>query len=97
METTETIPQAIEKEKISELKFNQREVLPSADSVKHRWHELQRAAKLGNMEHGKIKIIFEDVSGLKEVETTIWAVTDNRIVLKKGVIIPIHCIHEVKI
>ncbi|MEO6883720.1 MAG: hypothetical protein ABI199_06825 [Bacteroidia bacterium] len=97
MKSPELSPQAIEKEKISELKFHDREVLPSAEHIKHRWSELQRASKLGNIEHGKIKIIFEDTGGLKQVETTIWAVTDKRIILKKGVVIPIHCIHEVKV
>jgi hypothetical protein len=30
------------------------------------------------------------------VETTIWATTDKRIVLKGGVVIPINRIHQVK-
>ena len=40
---------------------------------------------------------FEDSEGLKQVETTIWATTDKRIILKGGVVIPIIRIHEVKI
>jgi hypothetical protein len=59
--------------------------------------DLERATALGNVEHNKIKITFEDSEGLKQVETTIWATTDKRIILKGGVVIPIIRIHEVKI
>ena len=34
-----------------------------------------------------MRIIFEDDEGTKEVRTTIWAVGDKNIVLKKGVTI----------
>lgn len=90
-------PTLIEKEKISELKFSEKEVLKSIEDIKTRIRNLERALKLGNLEHNKIKIIFEDIEGLKQVETTIWGVTDKRIILKHGVLIPIHCIHEVNV
>jgi tetratricopeptide (TPR) repeat protein len=32
---------------------------------------------LGNVEYHKIKIIFEDTTGIKQVETTVWRVTDK--------------------
>lgn len=87
----------IEKEKVSELKFPEREVLVSNDDIRVRMMDLDRALKLGNLEHGKIKIVFEDTSGIKQVETTIWGVTDKRVILKHGVLIPIHCIRHIKI
>jgi hypothetical protein len=87
----------IEKEKITGLKFPEVDVLENRDEIKSRTVNLERALKLGNLEHNKIKIVFEDTEGVKQVETTVWGVTDKRVILKKGVVIPIHRIHDVKV
>jgi uncharacterized protein (UPF0248 family) len=50
---------------------------------------------LSNLYHNKVKIVFEDREGAKMVETTIWATTDAAIMLKGGVVIPIHRIHSI--
>ena len=94
--TNSSIPISVEKENINGLKFPETEVLLSADHKKMRMANLERALTLGNLEHNKIKIVFEDSEGLKQVETTVWGVTDKRVILKQGVVIPIHRIHEVK-
>jgi len=86
---------SIEKEAVAFLKFPNLEVLKSPDDIKIREANLNRALKLGNLEHDKIKIIFEDDEGLKQVNTTVWGVTDKRVILKKGVVIPINRIHEI--
>jgi hypothetical protein len=85
----------IEKENITGLKFPEADVLNSKEDVKARFMDLERALKLGNLEHNKIKIIFEDSEGMKQVDTTVWGVTDKRVILKQGIVIPIHRIHEV--
>ena len=90
-------PVLIQKENISGLKFPETEVLDSKEKIKARSANLERALKLGNLEHNKIAIVFEDSEGLKQVETTVWGVTDRRVILKKGVVIPIHRIHEVHV
>lgn len=95
MTNTTPTPVLIEKENISELKFPDMDVLTSKDEVKMRFTNLERALKLGNLEHNKIKIIFEDSEGIKQVNTTVWGVTDKRVILKQGVVIPIQRIHEV--
>ena len=92
---TKTPPVSIEKENISGLKFPEADVLTSKEEIKNRFTNLERALKLGNLEHNKIKIIFEDSEGIKQVNTTVWGVTDKRVILKQGVVIPIHRIHEV--
>lgn len=89
-------PTLVEKESIRDLKFPENEVLTSKDAIRIREAELERALKLGNLEHNKIKIVFEDAEGVKQVETTVWGVTDKRVILKQGVLIPIHRIHEIK-
>lgn len=90
-------PVAIDKENISGLKFPESDVLTSADEKTMRTHNLEKALKLGNLEHGKIKIVFEDAEGVKQVDTTVWGVTDKRVILKQGAVVPIHRIHEVKV
>jgi uncharacterized protein (UPF0248 family) len=89
------IPVIIEKESVAGLKFPEDDVLTLKDDIKIRNSNLERAMKLGNLEHGKIKIIFEDSTGLKQVETTVWGVTDKRVILKQGLVIPIHRVHEI--
>lgn len=89
-------PLSVEKENILGLKFPDNDVLASKDEIKIRYASLERALKLGNLEHNKIKIVFEDADGVKQVETTVWGVTDKRVILKQGVLIPIHRIHEIK-
>lgn len=90
-------PAPIDKENISGLKFPESDVLTSTDDKKMRAANLEKALKLGNLEHGKIKIIFEDSEGMKQVDTTVWGVTDKRVILKQGAVVPIHRIHEVKV
>ncbi len=95
--TKKSNPVSIEKENISGLKFPEGDVLKTEAEIKNRESELERALKLGNMEHNKIKIIFEDSEGIKQVNTTVWGVTDKRVILKQGVVIPIHRILEVNV
>jgi len=87
----------IEKEMIENLKFPSSEVLIDSAKMKERSTDLERALSLGNLEHSKIKIYFEDEQACKMVETTVWAVTDKRVILKQGVGIPINRIHSVKV
>ena len=97
MEKVTNAPLMVQKEEISKLLFPKQEVLKSKEEIKVRRNELERATTLGNAERGKIKIIFEDSEGVKKVETTIWATTEQNIVLKGGVFIPIHRIHQINI
>ena len=87
----------IEKEKIDTLKFPQNEVLSDQDQIKQREADLNRALALGNLEHSKIKIYFEDDKSLRLVETTVWGVTDKRVILKQGTVIPINRVHKISL
>ena len=69
-------------------------MLQDKDAIFQRNSDLNRAQSLGNLEHSKIKIFFEDNQSKKVVETTVWAVTDNQVVLKQGVGIPINRIYK---
>ena len=89
--------ETIEKEQIEALKFPQNEVLTDANLIAERDSELSRALALGNLEHTKIKIYFEDDQSRKLVETTVWGVTDKRVILKQGVVIPINRVHKISL
>jgi uncharacterized protein (UPF0248 family) len=90
------MPETIQKEYVPSLRFPKDEVLFGLDAIKNRKSDLDRALKLGNLDNVKTRIVFQDSENVKQVETTVWGVTDNRIILKQGIIIPIHRIHEVK-
>jgi hypothetical protein len=87
--------QTIDKESIASLHFPSSEVLTEKEAVSQRRTDLDRALSLGNLEHLKIKIYFEDDASMKMTETTVWGVTDNRVILKQGVVIPLNRIHKV--
>jgi len=87
-------PQLIEKELIPSLTFH------DTTSVKQHPRliaQIQDAVTLGNAHHSKVSIIFKDDSGLKRVDTTLWAAGGKFVCLKGGVWIPISRILEVKI
>ena len=85
----------IDKEVIPLLNFPKVEVLDDKEAILSRKNDLDRALSLGNLEHVKIKIYFEDDLSKKMVETTIWGVTDSRVILKQGVVIPVNRIHKI--
>lgn len=86
--------ETIEKEAITMLHFPENDVLDDKEEIVQRHVDLDRALLLGNLEHSKTKIFFEDDSSKRVVETTIWGVTDEKIILKQGVVIPINRIYK---
>ena len=86
----------VAKENISQLIFPKSDVLLSELKQSERQRRVVRAMKLGNNKKHKVKIIFEDLDGLKKVDTTIWGVTEKNVILKRGVLIPIQRVHEIK-
>ena len=85
----------IDKELIASLNFPKEDVLEDKEDIAERRNNLDRALSLGNLEHVKIKIYFEDDMSKKMVETTIWGVTEERVILKQGVVIPAKRIHKI--
>lgn len=85
------------KEEVPHLNFPNAEVLSAPETMEKRRKDLEQAVVLGNTYKGKTKIVFEDSEGVKQIETHIWGLTDKRVILKQGIVIPIHRIHEVKL
>lgn len=50
---------------------------------------------MGNTDHVKIEIFFEDDTNQLVANTTVWAVTPEHLVLKKGVTIPVNRIYRI--
>jgi len=89
-------PIPVQKEDIEKLIFPQESIERTEEQTRELNRKLQDAMTLGNLHHSKIKIIFEDSEGLKEVETTVWVAGENFISLKGGVSIPVRRIVEVR-
>ena len=87
--------QLIEKEEVASLKFPDKDVMSDKDDVIQRKLDLERALTLGNLEHLKIKIFFEDDSSKRVAESSVWGITADEVILKKGVVIPIKRIHKI--
>ena len=86
----------LEKEQISQLNFDKREVLENPDERKIRMADLHRAQTLGNLLQTKVKLIFETADRqVYQVETTVWAVGQEFVSLKGGIYLPINSIIQV--
>lgn len=71
-------------------------IIPSIEDKTEHWkEELSYAVRLGNEFKGKTTITFETTEGSRTVQTTVWSLTDNYIVLKGGITIPLKSIMEV--
>lgn len=58
--------------------------------------QLKKAMVLGNNFKGKCKIIFNTADGAKAVETTVWSVSENHVLLKGDIFIPLNAVIKVE-
>ncbi len=73
------------------------EVHEDKDRRSIRSHNLRKALKLGNLYKRKVKIHYKTIEGvIEKIETSVWAVGDKFVSLKKGNTIPIHSIDHVE-
>lgn len=57
--------------------------------------KLERARSLGNRFKGKCKLFFSTSDGIKWVETTVWSLADDYVVLKGDIVIPTYALVDV--
>lgn len=88
-------PLLIEKEELVNVSFKPGDVLTDEEQRKKRRSDIEQAMRFGNNEKGKIALIFDTTDGTKKVETTVWSVTENNVLLKKGITVPIRAIREI--
>lgn len=87
-------PELIEKELVAALSFHDKTPIKQHPEL---LKQIETAVRLGNAYHSKVSIIFKDDSGLKRVDTTLWANGAKFICLKGGIWIPIERILEIKL
>jgi len=86
-------PMPIEKESIKSLSFKKMMQFEQHPRI---MEKLRDATSLGNIDKFKCEIEFYSDSGLKSVQTTIWATGKNFICLKGGTWIPISKIVDIR-
>lgn len=89
--------QAISKEALKVIPFASEDVLTNEVDKKMRRWKLERAMKLGNLYKHPVQITFTNKMGERMKTTaTIWAVTEEYVVVKGGNAIPVRSIYEVE-
>ena len=79
------------------LQFPKEDVIDTKSEQRQRCFQLIRAMRLGNLFKNKVTISFRDAQDrLMKINTTIWGVTQQSVILKKGVLIPITSIVSVE-
>jgi hypothetical protein len=89
-------PTLITKEELHSIAFGEQDVLRTEEERSDRRWQLNRAVILGNLYRNKVKLTFKNSAGYtQEVETTLWSVTEEYVVLKGGRYIPIKAIEAI--
>lgn len=87
----------IEKEHLPQIQFIKSDVLTEKPMKARRQENLMRALMLGNNYRCKVKITFKTDTGfIKQVETTIWSITDKYLLLKGNLFIPIRAMVDLE-
>ncbi|MCI5058521.1 MAG: hypothetical protein MRY83_20590 [Flavobacteriales bacterium] len=84
------------KEDIDKLTFPEGDVLKNNSKKQLRIYNLRAATQLGNCEKMKVKIYFKPGDETYMTNTTVWAMTDEHVVLKNSRTIPIERIYDVQ-
>jgi hypothetical protein len=84
------------KEFLYALKFTQEDVIKTRQEKELRLYAINRAMRSGNVVKNKVRIYFKDsLNRVIFIYTTVWGVTKDDVILKKGVTIPIKSIIEI--
>ncbi len=82
---------------LKDTSFSIIEVILDDDRRRVRSYNLRKALKLGNIYKRKVTIHYMTLKGVVDkIETSVWAVGDQFISLKKGNTIPIHAIDYIE-
>jgi len=69
--------------------------MPLLSSINHLKLQAERATLLGNGQKSKVNILIQTDKGIRSVNTTVWASTDQYIILKEGKAIPMDTIIDI--
>ena len=86
----------VDKSRLAEISFGKYDFHEQGLSARLRY-KLERAVLLGNLYKCHSTIQFYDEQGrYMETEATVWAVTENYIMIKGGIAIPVYSIIDLK-
>lgn len=86
----------IEKEQIQDLNYPSTVSEKSKATKNELMAKCQKAMTLGNLHKVKCSILFNDSEGLKKVNTTIWSLLEEHIVLKGGVSLNLRYVEDIE-
>lgn len=87
----------IDKEQIDMLNFPTTDVLTESSERVLRFATAEKARTLGNIEKSKVKINFHTTDGPCEVNTTIWDVDKDFIMLKGASALPLRSVYSISL
>ncbi len=88
----------VHRSKIFELPFSTKDMLEEEGDRVIRRTQLEKAMKLGNDYRQAVKIQFQTSDGVVgETDATVWSLTEDKVELKGGKIIPIGAILSVAV
>jgi hypothetical protein len=85
----------VEKEQIQDLHYPSQVSEKTVDRKSDLLGKCRTALSLGNLHKVKCTIFFNDAEGLKKVNTTIWGLFDEHIVLKGGVSLNLRYVEDI--
>jgi hypothetical protein len=85
----------VAKEEIAAAHFKPEDVLPTEPERNERFSQLKLAWEMNRQAYTKSRIIFDTALQTLEVIEHIWEITDNFVVLKGGVTLPIASVRSV--
>jgi hypothetical protein len=87
----------IDKSLIAGLKFSKDDVLNTQEEKSIRNWKLNRALQVGNNYKTHVNLVFQDLEKqVYSTELTVWAVTDNQVVLKGTMMVPISSVIDIE-
>lgn len=85
----------LNKEEVNQLRFPSSEILNNQFEKDKRGLNIDFATKLGNVAKHKVLIVFCDDKQTLSVYTTLWGYTNEVVLLKGNLYLPIHRIRSV--
>lgn len=81
---------------ITRMEFGKTDVLTNQRDRIRRHASLLRAAVLEGINHCEVLLLVEDLKSVKKLRSRIIATGNDRVLLERGLSIPVHCIRQVE-
>jgi hypothetical protein len=95
--TTHTVNSREEADFLARLEFKNQDVLSSAGERMRRKANLLEALAMESINQSEVLITVEDLRCCRKIRSRILAAGNDRVVLERGISLPLHCIHRLEI